>query len=421
MLKKPITKGLATLTAGLALWSQTPKAQAQVWVDTQTWDERWEQVYAEWVRTQFNEDIFLTGKWGNMATDCADAVYAARLIFAYEHKLPFALKSTGQTNRSARFNHISDEVRRVRAFMNDVFGQTSTKTLPVDTYPIEISRRYLTPGAIWLRNSHASENFLIRLFSGPSAPSGHTEVVKDVTASGVVYLIGSTVPIKVRPLLTVTSLAYLPETENLGFRRFIWPQNLNAAISANPGYSKEQFKMGVEPNNFNNDSDFPGQSSGGRKTINQFTKEVQERLALQPESKEEYAARLAKEVCAMMHLRKEVVQDAIRYKNTRLGGACFNQSMYDNFSTPSRDRRIKQVVDQVYEALFAAPIFVGREKREQRLNQLLDQCQPITLTNGQSYRPSQLLVRIKSWSNNPNDSELARWGIETGGNSCPKY
>jgi len=396
-------------------------AKAQVWVDTQTWDERWEDLYAEWIRTQFNEDFFISGRWGNLPTDCADAVYAPRVIFAYDNRLPFIIPSTGQSNRSTAFNNIPNGDQRVRAFLLEVFQQTSTKTLPIDTYPVAINREDLKPGAIWLRNSHASENFIIRLFVGANAPSGHTEVVKDVSPAGVVYLIGSTVPIKVRTLLTVTNLAYLPEKQTLGFRRFIWPQNIGKNPNVNKGFSLEQYSMGVEQNFNNADSDL-GHNSSGHKTIQQFTKDVQERLAIQPESKEEYITRVAKDLCAMLHLRKEVIQDAVAYQR-RTGGACMNASIYDNFSTPSRDKRIRQVLDQVFEAVFRAPFFVSAEKKVSRIIPFMKTCLPIKLSNGQNLSLEGALLGLarNQWSSDPNQTELARWGLAPADKNCPKY
>jgi hypothetical protein len=414
-LKQTILSGFIALAAILG----ARPIHAQVWVDTQNWDERWEDLYAEWVRTQFNEDFFVSGRWGNMATDCADAVYAPRVIFAYDNRLPFVLPSTGQSNRSTAFNHITNSDQRVRAFLARVFQQTSTKTLPIDTYPIAIKREYLKPGAIWLRNSHASENFIIRLFAGANAPSGHTEVVKDVTPSGVVYLIGSTVPIKVRTLLTVSNLAYLPDKQTLGFRRFIWPQNIGKPINVNPGYSLEQFQMGVVQNYVNNEDG--SQVAAGLKTIQQFTKDVQARLAVEKESKEDYITRVTRELCAMLHLRKEVVQDAIAYQK-KTGGVCMRSDVYDNFSTPSRDKRIKLVLDQVFEALFRAPIFVSAEKKVERISPFMQSCSSIKLGNGQSLSIEEALMGLarNRWSSDPNQTELARWGLEPASRQCPK-
>jgi len=396
-------------------------AQAQVWVDTQTWDERWEDLYAEWVQTHFNEDFFVSGRWGNLPTDCADAVYAPRIIFAYDNRLPFIIPSTGQSNRSTAHNRIANGDQRVRAFLIRVFQQTSTRSLPADTYPVAITREDLKPGAIWLRNSHASENFIIRMFGGANAPSGHTEVIKEVTPSGVVYLIGSTVPIKVRNLITVTSLAFLPEKQTLGFRRFIWPQNIGKDPSVNKGYSLEQFEMGVVPQDHGDaENSIPGQS-GGRKTIQQFTQDVQEKLALQPETKEEYMTRITRELCAMLHLRKEVVQDAIAYQR-RINGACMSSDIYDNFSTPNRDRRIRLVLDKAFVAMFRAPFLASAERKVSRISPYLQSCLPIRLANGDDLSVQDALMGLarNRWSSDPNQPELVRWGLEQESRTCPK-
>lgn len=69
-------------------------AQAAVWKAKNTWDERWENNYRAWVTRYWNEEFFMDEKkpsYYKFEHDCADAVYAMRLIFAYEHKLPFVI------------------------------------------------------------------------------------------------------------------------------------------------------------------------------------------------------------------------------------------------------------------------------------------------------------------------------------------
>jgi hypothetical protein len=178
--------------------------------------------------------------------------------------------------------------------------------------------------------------------------------------------------------------------------------------------------MGVEQNYVTNEED-GNQFGRGRKTIRQFTKDVQARLALEKETKEEYVTRLTKELCAMLHLRKEVVQDAIAYQK-KTGGACMRSDAYDNFSTPSRDKRIKLVLDQVFEALFRVPIFVSTEKKVARVSHYMQSCLSIKLGNGQTLSIEEALMGLarKRWSSDPNQTELARWGLEPASRKCPK-
>lgn len=119
-------------------------ASAAVWVDTQKWSNEWEEKYSAWVEAEFNSRYFIDGPYGKIATDCADAVYAARIIFSYENKLPFVIKNpygTGYyTNKMSNYDSKKEGKDRVRSFLYSIFEQTSTKSLPNDTYPVAINR-----------------------------------------------------------------------------------------------------------------------------------------------------------------------------------------------------------------------------------------------------------------------------------------
>lgn len=127
--------------------------QAAVWQHDHEWTEHDENAYAEWVKTKFNPEIFWrTGAYPNVSTDCADAVYGMRMIYAFENKLPFVIRSGGGflSNETSRYDAIQDPRARFRAFMKNVMDITNTTTLSDDTYPIEISREAITPGTMHL-------------------------------------------------------------------------------------------------------------------------------------------------------------------------------------------------------------------------------------------------------------------------------
>ncbi len=399
------------LLAALSLPSVT---QAKVWTSEQTWNEDWENKYATWIQNDFNDDVFMKGAFAGIATDCADAVYAARVIFSAQNKLPFLI-SGGLSNSTSRFDNISDPTKRLRAFIQYVGDETSTQSLPNDTYPVAINSQSLKPGIIWLRSSYASENFFVRLFAGKNAPTGHTEVVKNISPAGVIYLMGSTVPAKVRTLLTVTSLAFLPDNNKLGFRRWIWPQNRNMQYSEMPNYSLEQFSMGVPTQN--NSCSECGQTNA-QKNIQEFSNQIQARLALQAETKPEYFTRMAKDLCSMIQLRHEVVQDALKYKKD-LSEQCMSSDAYENFSTPSRDKRIKDWLNQMLDAN-GFGLFSSASKRIEKLSSYFSTCTDLKLQSGQNLKITDALAAFAKGniSSNPNDSELARWGLDNSKTNC---
>ena len=74
-------------------------AQASVWTEYNQWSPEWEQRYAEWVRDNWNINVFASRTLSNgqsnpyygLHTDCADTVYSMRIIFSYENGLPFVI------------------------------------------------------------------------------------------------------------------------------------------------------------------------------------------------------------------------------------------------------------------------------------------------------------------------------------------
>lgn len=144
------------------------------WRSTQSWNEDWEARYSRWIVEEFNEDFFIKGRWAGISTDCADAVYAARIIFSYDNKLPFALSGSKEreaewANSSKDFAGIKDPDSRVRAFIRRLNSRTWTGSLEKHTAPIAITRDTVRPGTLWLK-------------------PGHVEVIKTVRENGVLEL-----------------------------------------------------------------------------------------------------------------------------------------------------------------------------------------------------------------------------------------
>lgn len=131
-------------------------AQAAVWSSQNVWSQAQEDRYSLWVVENFKADIFSNPKnpWYGISTDCADAVYAARIIFAYENSLPVAFTNIENMKRSLT-NSMTNwdrlpEKDRVRKFIQLVSDLTSTQTLGHDTVPVAIQREFVRPGAIFL-------------------------------------------------------------------------------------------------------------------------------------------------------------------------------------------------------------------------------------------------------------------------------
>lgn len=390
-------------------------SQAAVWQETQSWTPAWEQKFSAWTETEFNEDIFMSGNYKGIPTDCADAVYLGRIIFAYENKLPFVIQdSTGGSgkisNQMSRFDSTSDSLQRVRKFMNYVADVTSTKSLPNDTYPVAISRENVRSGTVWSRPRITRDNIWRRIIGGAvQEDPGHAEVVKSVSETGVVNLIGSTVPKDLRMLNTTSSMVFMPIETSTGFRNWKQPTYYAQNEASLPGYSLEQFKeIGKGAND-------------GRRTLNAWTAEVQNRLALREESREEEIDRQVANVCGLVNARIDIIKKSEAYR-AKLGGQCMNAADYDSYSTPSRDKRIKTTLKQIIDT--AGGFGLTSAQRAKKLKPHLDTCPDIEIAPGQKVSLYEFSITMLKGdvSSNPNHSFAARWGLETPAqNNCPKY
>lgn len=415
---------LATSIVSLGLFAGA-SAQAGVWKEKNTWNQDWEDQYSNWIESSFNEDIFVSGKYKDTATDCADAVYISRLIFAYENKLPFVIKDpTGGggkiTNEMSRFDSTSDELSRVKKFMSYVSGLVGTKSLPNDSYPIAIKRDLLRAGTIWSRPRMTKENILSRFFGGQTSEDpGHAEIVKSVEETGAVHLIGSTVPRAVRKLLTTSSLIFMPEEKGTGFRNWIQPDQYSVAEQNLPGYSLEQFTMGKSEQAYSANDEGSRPMSTTR-NISTWTEQIQAKLALRAENSGEANARTAKNVCALVTARIDVIRMA-EAQRQKLGGSCMNAEDYDSHSTPSRDSRIESTLSSL--AKTAGSFGFTDAQRIKKAKAYLDQCPAIEYAPGRKislydYSVSALSGNVSS---DPNDSLEARWGLASKQSRCPKY
>ncbi len=319
----------------LMLLSFLSPANAAIWKAENKWNEQWEKTYREWVKKNWTEEFFMDEKkpiYYKYSHDCADAVYAMRLIFAYEHKLPFVIHNTirrskkhGKRNKKGpryisnsmkRWDRLPEE-KRVRRFLDYVADMTSTKTLGIDTYPIALDQ--IKPGDIY------------------AAPGVHSYQIVNITEAGVAEVMSSTTPKAPRFLDRIESFPfYVPEdTKNYrdGYRRFIQPQNIKKPLNKQPGFSTEQYKI----------------AANVKLNYVRFTDIIASALGKRPEKPDEKTLRLLIALCMYANDRSVYVYDALWHlQNIRKKGRkCMNAREYDAYSTPSRDRRLKAFFNAV--------------------------------------------------------------------------
>lgn len=364
-------------------------SQAAVWNATNSWNDDWEQRYSHWVTTQMDANYFVLGPYGAIATDCADAVYAARLIFSYENRLPFF--ASGYSEKSKSFDGIQDSRSRFKAFLQTVLQGTSTLTLANDTYPIAINRKVLRSGAVFLQKR---------------VLSGHVELIHDVRSNGVIEFLSSTLPIKVRRLLVSTSLTVMPADISSGFRAWIRPEQRGLPVSILPGFSTEQFRF-TKP--------------ATSEQLKIWLANIQNKLALEPESSEDAVARLGKDICSLVQSRVEVVLDGYEYKNKVR--RCLTRDEYDAYSTPGKDRRILRIVEQTLTFLYPDQQKLELEMID-ALAHPLASCLDVHFFPERSLNILDFLKKLagKQVANDPNETVNERWGISPpNGNHCPQY
>lgn len=299
-------------------------ANAVVWKAEHKWDEKWENTYREWVKNNWTEEFFMDEKkplYYKYEHDCADAVYAMRLIFAYEHKLPFVIHNASRpgkyiSNSMKKWDKLP-KLKRVRKFLDYVADKTSTKTLGIDSYPIALNQ--IKPGDLY------------------AAPGVHSYQIVNITESGVAEVMSSTTPKAARFLDRIESFPfYVPEDRKNfrdGYRRFIQPQNIRKSIRKQPGFNAEQYRI----------------AAAVKQNYVRFTDIIASALGKRPEKPEEKTLRLLIALCMYANDRSVYVYDALWHlqKLRKKGRRCMNAREYDSYSTPSRDRRLKAFFDAV--------------------------------------------------------------------------
>lgn len=399
---KTIKHFVLLLVASLSVVSYS--AQAAVWENLNQWDDTWEGRYREWVKTNLKDDIFMNPAkpiYYKFENDCADAVYAMRLMFSFEHNLPFVVnnqQSPGRLigNDMKTWDNLPPPAR-VRKFMEYVADMTSTKSLRQDTYPIALAE--IRPGDLYV------------------APGVHSYQIVNVTDAGIAEVQASTTPKSARYLLRTPSFPfYVPEDKGFmdGYRRFKQPQNIKLSQSAQPGFSTEQFDLARDLN-----FDYVA-----------FTDVISRKLGKRAEKPDEKTLRLLLALCMYANDRSVYVYDALWYlqKVRREGRQCLNAKEYDDHSTPGRDKRLTMFFDSVRNHLdrigrfdprsvparWAKAVF-SRDKPPKSEMDLLNKFCMVQMTIGEEYymtlRDLRKNVEDKLLVSDPHAPLEYRWGL----------
>jgi hypothetical protein len=298
-----------------------------IWAVTHEWTQADEEDYANWWSDKVTTSSL---KGGGVDVDCADAAIALRWIYARDHGLPAADRLAGSGNlmgqwvSTSEWDHLASNSdwkkdEKFKAALRYTLENTFTHSLLGDLYPTEINRTYVSPGSIFLNlySEHGGHTQTIKWIApNENQCSDGWDCIKsfwgDEPADETIYS------------SELTLLNPLAEGKG-GFLRFRWPQNISgqgwqlADPAKMPGFSKEQFEW----------SDYTGNYQAlifSRLKFGHFTP-VQDALFK--------GNMLAGELKYRLHVSElaDFYCSVVRCDPS--------SELYDDYSTPSRDQRIR--------------------------------------------------------------------------------
>jgi hypothetical protein len=355
----------------------------QVWkVGDRRWTVEEEIRYGKWVEDNITEDFFIHYK---IPIDCADVPYAVRWIYARIAHLPAAASttdgklighwSTGWGKLPTHPEWYKD--LRFRKALLHMLSETTTRTLPFDTYPIRIDPESVIPGtAFFITESH-------------SGVVGH--VILDGRTIHPLQTWEATSPVKLQKLSERDFLTTRPEsTIYSGLVKFRWPifgkgQWKYLPVREHPFYSLEQYS-----GNF---------SEGYTDFVEAVAKRI-DPMDYDPWDKME------KVLDYTVHYLRERVPIVLEgYQRCRKGRCPEGSTLWEIHSTPNRDGRIILLMDYLHHLIESN----GLDK--DMVKEMMEGFS-IRIQKGQSVTFCHLYQNYHWLSPHPEDSIEARWGLK---------
>jgi hypothetical protein len=350
------------------------------------WTDADEDDYSAWFAANVTKS-FLRGT--GLEGDCADVGLIFRWVYARDHLLPIANTMSGSGKLFGNFTSSSawDKLatdpdwrhdERFKAAMRELFDETFTWTINDDQYPTLISTKYVRPGSMYM---------IIR------TESGHTQTIASITDSGGIQTIWGNEP----AAEAIYGYGLIVEFEDRrGFQN--WRHVRRSVVNGKdkwslipgdqmPGYSREQFETGFGEEEWMSwvytklGSHF-GDTQQFRTAVDNFESAILDRRDL---------TTMGAWFCG---------------PNYRCAAT---SDEYDGYSSYSRDARLVTIRDDIRR--LAAKLSSTNPVLVQSLDELvrLGEVVPGSVA---TYRDA--LDRdglIESWSSDPNESFLVRWGI----------
>jgi hypothetical protein len=258
-----------------------------------------------------------------------------------------------------------------------VLSETTTKTLPPDTYPIRVLPDSVTPGTVF---------FVTESHSGIVG-----RVVLDGSHVHPLQTWEATLPAKIQKMSQRNFLSPRPEsTSYSGLVKFRWPVVQNGQwkylpVKDHPFYSEEQYTSGF----------YEGYAD--------FVEAVAKRIdptAYDPWQKME------KVLETITHFLKERIPIVLNgYQRCRKGGCPEGSALWEIHSTPGRDGMITLLMDHLHQIIESNHL--DQEAVKRNMEAIL-----IPISRDRSVTFYHVYQNYLWLSPHPEDSIEARWGLK---------
>ena len=375
---------LLILLVSAPCYSQMPEESTdQVWqVGERRWTIEEEQRFAKWVEETITEDFFIRYR---IPTDCADAVYAIRWIYARINQLP-AAATTKEGRRvghwSTDWSHLPTDPEwerdeRFLAALFYLFPRTWTGTLSLDTYPARISPDSIMSGTLFLvTESH-------------TGIVGH--VSRDSSHAHPIQTWESALPVRIQKLTLRYFFSGRPERRaGSGLVKFRWPVSDKGEwkylpIKEHPFYSEEQYDAGF------------CQSSAD------FVEAVARRIAPIEDPPVEKLAKVIGTTTRLLAERIPIVLEG--YQKCDNGGCSEGSEEFEIYGTPGRDEMIVSLMDHVAR-------IIELNRFDPKVTKEMMEAVPVKISENQSVTFYQVYQNYLWLSHDPRNSIEARWGLK---------
>lgn len=374
---------LLILSISTSSFSQpVQESPLQVWrVEDRRWTDEEEEHFARWVEENLTEDFFIRYR---IPVDCADVPYAVRWIYARIKRLPAAATTKDKNligHWSTQWGHLPTHAEwhkdpRFRKALLHMLSETTTRTLPLDTYPVQIGQESVIPGTMFfVTESHSGVIGRVIL----DGSSGHPLQTWEATSPAKVQKLSGRDFLTPRPESTVYS----------GLVKFRWPvykkekwEYLSAA--EHPFYSLEQY------------------SSEFYEGYTDFVQAVARRIDPAEYDPWEKMERVLNTTIGYLMDRVPVVLTG--YRKCQRGGCKDGSALWEIHSTPGRDGRIILLMDHIRQIIESNHL--DGERVREKMEAIF-----IPIDEGQSVTFHHLFQNHLWLSPHPQDSVEARWGL----------